>query len=251
MRVITGSARGRRLREPEGFEIRPTTDRVKEGVFSAVQFEIEGRRILDLFAGTGQLGIECLSRGAAFAVFVDQNPAAVETVRHNLTVTGLADRARVVTDDAFAYLQRTRERFDLIFLDPPYRTELLEKAVQSITAFDILTPRGIMLMEHPAQTDPPRVFSPYVLRRTYRYGKIAVTLCRREADGIPSAQEHNPVQNGVNTAQKHNTVQQHNNTVQNCVNAVQDGAEAAQKHNTVQDGAGVARDGVKNGGNIL
>ena len=87
MRVITGSARGRRLKELEGMETRPTTDRVKEGLFSALQFEIEGRRVLDLFAGTGQLGIECLSRGAAWAVFVDRRPDAVKLVKENLKLT--------------------------------------------------------------------------------------------------------------------------------------------------------------------
>ena len=91
MRVITGSARGRRLKELEGMETRPTTDRVKEGLFSAIQFDIEGRRVLDLFAGTGQLGIECLSRGAASAVFVERRPDAVKLVRENLQTTGLQD----------------------------------------------------------------------------------------------------------------------------------------------------------------
>ena len=100
MRVITGSARGRRLKELEGMETRPTTDRVKEGMFSALQFDIEGRRILDLFAGTGQLGIECLSRGAASAVFVDRRADAVKLIRENLKITDLTDRARVVSADS-------------------------------------------------------------------------------------------------------------------------------------------------------
>ena len=96
MRVITGSARGRRLKELEGMETRPTTDRVKEGLFNVLQFDIEGRRVLDLFAGTGQLGIECLSRGAASAVFVDKRPDAVKLIRDNLKLCDLTDRARVV-----------------------------------------------------------------------------------------------------------------------------------------------------------
>ena len=100
MRVITGSARGRRLKELEGMETRPTTDRVKEGLFSAIQFDIEGRKVLDLFAGTGQLGIECLSRGAASAVFVDRRADAVKLIRENLKLTELSDRARVVPGDA-------------------------------------------------------------------------------------------------------------------------------------------------------
>ena len=100
MRVITGTARGRRLKELEGTETRPTTDRVKEGLFSALQFDIEGRRVLDLFAGTGQLGIECLSRGAASAVFVDRRADAVKLIRENLKLTELQDRARVVAGDS-------------------------------------------------------------------------------------------------------------------------------------------------------
>ena len=123
MRVITGTARGRRLRELEGMETRPTTDRVKEGLFSALQFDIEGRRVLDLFAGTGQLGIECLSRGAAAAVFVERRPDAVKLIRENLRTTELQDRARVVAGEAMAFLD-SREKFDLVFLDPPYQSGL-------------------------------------------------------------------------------------------------------------------------------
>ena len=100
MRVITGSARGRRLGELEGMETRPTTDRVKEGLFNIIQFDIEGRKVLDLFAGTGQRGIECLSRGAATAVFVDRRADAVKLIRENLKVTDLTDRARVVAGDS-------------------------------------------------------------------------------------------------------------------------------------------------------
>ena len=104
MRVITGSARGRRLKELEGMETRPTTDRVKEGLFNVLQFDIEGRRVLDLFAGTGQLGIECLSRGAASAVFVDKRPDAVKLIRENLKLCDLTDRARVVAGDSMEFL---------------------------------------------------------------------------------------------------------------------------------------------------
>ena len=181
MRVITGSAGGRRLRELEGMETRPTTDRVKEGLFSAIQFEIEGRRVLDLFAGTGQLGIECLSRGAAFAVFVERRPDAVKLVRENLQTTGLQDRARVVAGEAMAFLEG-REKFDLVFLDPPYQSGLLEEALDRLTRFDILNPHGIIVAEHPADRRLPPLPPPYRLRRTYRYGKIAVTLYRREPD---------------------------------------------------------------------
>ena len=179
MRVITGSARGRRLKELEGMETRPTTDRVKEGLFSALQFDIEGRRVLDLFAGTGQLGIECLSRGAAFAVFVDQRRDAAALVRENLKATALSDRARVMNGGALEFLAETRETFDLVFLDPPYASGLLDKVAERLSAFDILNPRGIIVAEHPANHAPPAARPPVRLQRTYRYGKIAVSLYRR------------------------------------------------------------------------
>lgn len=182
MRVITGSARGRRLGELEGMETRPTTDRVKEGMFNALQFDIEGRRVLDLFAGTGQLGIECLSRGAASAVFVDRRADAVKLIKENLKATDLADRARVVAGDSMEYLRGLRERFDIILLDPPYAAGLLEPAIAQITGFDILAPHGIIVAEHPADRGLPGLTPPYRLHRTYRYGKIALTLYRRSGN---------------------------------------------------------------------
>ena len=179
MRVITGTARGRRLKELEGMETRPTTDRVKEGLFSALQFDIEGRRVLDLFAGTGQLGIECLSRGATETVFVDRRADAVKLIRENLKVTELTDRARVVSADSMEFLKGLREKFDIIFLDPPYAAGLLEPAIAHIAKFDILNPHGIIMAEHPVERTMPALSAPYRLHKTYRYGKIAVTMyCR-------------------------------------------------------------------------
>lgn len=182
MRVITGTARGRRLKELEGMETRPTVDRVKEGMFSALQFDIEGRRVLDLFAGTGQLGIECLSRGAASAVFVDRRADAVKLIRENLKITGLQEKARVVAGDSVAYLNGLREKFGIIFLDPPYKAGLLEPILTHIAEFDILEPHGIIVAEHPAGMVLPALAEPYRVHRTYRYGKIGLTIFRRGAN---------------------------------------------------------------------
>ena len=182
MRVITGTARGRRLKELEGMETRPTTDRVKEGLFNIIQFDIEGRRVLDLFAGTGQLGIECLSRGAASAVFVDRRADAVKLIKDNLKTTELTDRARVVSGDSMEFLKGLRETFDLIFLDPPYEAGLLEEAIAHIAKFDILSPHGIIVAEHPVGKVLPALSAPYRLQKTYRYGKIALSLYRRGAN---------------------------------------------------------------------
>lgn len=182
MRVITGSARGRRLLELEGTETRPTTDRVKEGIFNIIQFDIEGRKILDLFAGTGQLGIEALSRGAASAVFVEQRRDAANLVRENLRLTGLSDRARVVCGEALAFLAAAGERFDLIFLDPPYAANLWDDALNAISRFDILANHGIIICESPMDREMPPLSPPCFLHRTYRYGRIKITTYHREEE---------------------------------------------------------------------
>ena len=181
MRVITGSAKGRRLDELPGLDTRPTTSRVKEGLFSAIQFDIEGRRVLDLFAGTGQLGIECLSRGAVFCDFVDSAPAAMKIVRKNVSVCGFEDRAAFHGRDFAAFLSRCREKYGLIFLDPPYASGNLERALEQITAIDILAGNGIIACESPAEHTMPEPAAPYEKSGEYRYGKIKVTLYRRRA----------------------------------------------------------------------
>ena len=139
MRVITGTARGMTLKAPKGMDTRPTMDQVKEGIFSAIQFEVEGRRALDLFAGSGQLGIEALSRGAREAVFVDARRDACQVVRENLAKTRLAERAQVVQMDYLSYLGAGRGRFDLVFLDPPYAEVFLENALKRISEIDQVT----------------------------------------------------------------------------------------------------------------
>ena len=179
MRVITGTARGRKLRELSGMETRPTTDKVKESLFNIIQFDIEGRRVLDLFSGTGQLGIECLSRGAEHCTFVDIRKEAAALIRENLELCRLSDRAQVVQGDYLAYLTRCGEKFDLVLLDPPYGSGLLEKALEMAAAIDILSENGIMVCESAAEQVLPALGGPYQLGREYRYGKIKLTVYRR------------------------------------------------------------------------
>ena len=181
MRVITGLAKGRRLEELPGLDTRPTTGRVKEGLFSAIQFDIEGRRVLDLFAGTGQLGIEALSRGAAFCDFVDSAPAALKVVQRNVKTCGFEDRAACHGRDFTAFLNRNREKYGLIFLDPPYASGNLERALELITTIDIVVGNGIIVCESPADHTQPMLPEPYEQAGEYRYGKIKVTLYRRRA----------------------------------------------------------------------
>ena len=179
MRIISGSARGRRLKELQGMDTRPTTDKVKEALFNIIQFDIEGRQVLDLFGGTGQLGLEALSRGAAHATFVDLRKEAVGIIRENLSLTGFSDRATVVQGDYLAFLTRCREKFDLIFLDPPYQSDLLDRALETIARFDILREHGIIVCESAAERTIPQLEAPYERGLEYRYGKIKLTLFHR------------------------------------------------------------------------
>lgn len=182
MRVITGSARGRRLNELKGMETRPTTDKVKESIFNCIQFDVENARVLDLFAGTGQLGIEALSRGAQSAVFVDKRADAVKLIRDNLALCCLSEHAQVVCGDSLGYLSSLHARFDIIFLDPPYAGDLLERALAQIAGFDILSPRGIIVAESPLEKTLPALSAPYGVYREYRYGKIKVTIYHRDGE---------------------------------------------------------------------
>lgn len=177
MRVITGSARGMSLRTLEGDNVRPTTDKVKEAVFSIIQFEIEGRRILDLFAGSGQLGIEALSRGAESAVFVDADKNAVRIVKENLSKTKLDYKATVAQTDSLAFLSMTDRVFDIAFLDPPFSTGLLEKALAKVEPH--IAEGGLVVCEHPFADELPDIQGGLEKQKTYKYSKTAVTVYRK------------------------------------------------------------------------
>jgi len=179
MRVITGSAKGIRLKTPDGLKTRPTSDREKEAVFSIVQFEVEGSRFLDLFAGTGQMGIEALSRGAVSAVFVDGWKDACQLVRDNLKLARLSEKAKVVNSDYLSYLKNCREQFDIIFLDPPYAEIFLENSLNKISEIDILSDRGIIICERPAEKQLDLDISGLQRWKDYRYGKTWITVFRK------------------------------------------------------------------------
>ena len=184
MRIISGLARGRKLKEPQGLDTRPTTDKVKESLFNIIQFELEGRRVLDLFAGTGQLGLEALSRGAEYCAFVDQRREAAALVRDNVKLCRFEGRARVAQGEALSFLAACREKFDVVFLDPPYASGLLEKSLEALTGFDILREHGIIVCESGVEWTIPPIAPPYEAGREYRYGQIKLTLCRRSGSVI-------------------------------------------------------------------
>ena len=184
MRVIAGTARSVPLLSRDGLDTRPTTDRVKEAVFNIIQFEVEGRQVLDLFGGSGQMAIEALSRGAAGAVIVDQSKDSISVIRQNLTKTKLSDRAEVVCADYMEYLHRCKKSFDLIFLDPPYREKFLENALNWISEIDILKSGGIIVCERPAEKALPDAYTAFRRVRDYRYGKTGITVYRAGASSL-------------------------------------------------------------------
>ena len=180
MRVITGKARGVALKTPDGMLTRPTADRVKEALFSIIHFDVPGARVLDLFAGTGQLGIEALSRDAASAVFVDEREDACKLVKENLKRTKLESSAKIIRSDYLSYLKQCREKFDIILLDPPYAEVFLENSLKLITEIDILQSGGIIVTERPLGKELPWDFPGYSRSKDYKYGKTLLTLYRKD-----------------------------------------------------------------------
>ncbi len=180
MRVVSGKARGVSLKTPAGMATRPTADRVKEALFSIIQFDLPNAMVLDLFAGTGQLGIEALSRGAQSAVFIDEREDACALVRENLKRTNLASLARIVRSDYAAFLRGCKEKYDIILLDPPYAEVFLENSLKMITEIDILQSGGIIVTERPLDKKLLFEIPGYIRSKDYKYGKTLLTLYRKE-----------------------------------------------------------------------
>ena len=180
MRVISGCARGVRLKTPEGLKTRPTADRVKEAMFSIIQFDLPGAKVLDLFGGTGQLGVEALSRGASSAVFIDESDRACKLIKENLHLAKFSEKGRVIRSDYMSFLKNAAEKFNIIFLDPPYAEVFLENSLKIITEIDILQSGGIIVTERPLGKELPWNFHGFLRSKDYKYGGTLLTIYRKE-----------------------------------------------------------------------
>lgn len=181
MRIITGTARGYHLETLKGEETRPTSSKVKEGIFSALQFEIEGRQVIDLFAGSGQMGLEALSRGALGCVFIDKNPEAVAVIKRNLNGISHRDKsiqknAQIISTDSLSYLARSKDRYDIAFIDPPYSSGLLKPAL--IAVEPRMNQGGVIVCEADDNTEMPEEVGRFSLFRVYKYGRIRILIYR-------------------------------------------------------------------------
>ena len=188
MRVIAGEARGRRLEALPGTDVtRPTLDQVKEAMFSIVQFDLPGARVLDLFAGSGQLGIEALSRGASRCVFLDQNRDAAAVVMRNCKTCGVFDRSRVSVGEAARWLSACHEQFDLVLLDPPFRQGTLEEILPAVDK--VVAPGGIVLCESEEKLVLPAQVEDLTLRKQYRYGRVLLWRYTKPRPSEPEGEE--------------------------------------------------------------
>ena len=175
MRIITGSAKGKKLVSLEGEATRPTSERIKEAVFSSIQFDVEGRRVLDLFAGSGQMGLEALSRGAEKATFIDLSREAMEIVKQNARITGFFDKSHFLVSDWRNYIRKAsgREQFDLVFVDPPYAMQCCADAAAYLAKTELIIPGAIVVLESGEEEidlNDPRLNGYRVIKSTH-YGK--------------------------------------------------------------------------------
>ncbi|MBQ6496692.1 MAG: 16S rRNA (guanine(966)-N(2))-methyltransferase RsmD [Firmicutes bacterium] len=178
MRVITGKYKGRKLNSPENYAIRPTSDKAKEALFSILTAEIYGARVLDLFAGTGSLGIEALSRGAEYCVFADASRASLNLIKSNLEHCKVEEETRVLAGDYRKVLANLNEPFDIILLDPPYGKGLIPDAIRLISEGDLLKEGGVIIAEHRKEEDLPETIGKYQKEKDRRYGIVKLSIYR-------------------------------------------------------------------------
>ncbi len=181
MRIITGIAKGVRLETLEGEATRPTAERIKEAVFSAIQFDIEGCRVLDLFAGSGQMGLEAISRGAEGCMFIDSSREAMEIVKRNATKTKFFDRCRYLVSDYRSYVRKAagKDSFDLIFIDPPYADNCVGDALERILKAGIAKPRCIFVCESGNENifeGKEALAERFEVKKSASYGRVYINI---------------------------------------------------------------------------
>ncbi len=187
MRVIGGTSRGRKLAGPRGLNIRPTADRVKEALFNILSDRLAGARFLDLFAGTGNVGIEALSRGARQTTFVESSPAAGRLLQDNLERCGFGHLADIRLMPVSRFLKKRHEpAYDIIFLDPPYQAQELEKVLPSLGHDAIIRPNGVVVVEHFHKSPPGDRIGRLTLLKMYRYGDTCLSVYRPVQEEAPA-----------------------------------------------------------------
>jgi len=179
MRIITGDFKGRRLEMPVGKDIRPTTEKVKEAIFSIIAGNVPGAVCVDLFAGTGNLGLEALSRGAEKCYFADNSRESLNLIKRNIAMCKAEEWSVVIPGDFERVLTRLGERgekIDIFFLDPPYREGLYEKCFELIREYDLLAEEGIIIAEHGEREPLPEEIEGYIVLKERNYGSVAITI---------------------------------------------------------------------------
>lgn len=183
LRVISGKARGLKLNTPKNEDVRPTTDRVKESLFNIISLYIIDSKVLDLFAGTGSLGIECLSRGAQKCVFVDVSKESIEIVKSNVKKARVENESIIINCDfkeAIKRLQVKNEKFDVIFMDPPYYKDMFVKGLENIENADLLSEEGIIIIEHDTKDVFPDNIGKLEKDKSKKYGNTTLTFYKME-----------------------------------------------------------------------
>ncbi len=178
MRVISGSARGKKLITSEGLDVRPTLDRVKESVFNMIAFDIPDACVLDLFSGSGSLGIETLSRGAGECTFVDKSAQSIDITKKNLEATHLVDLSSVINTDSIEFIKSTNKKFDIIFIDPPYESDLYDKSLKAIKESGILNDDGFIVLEYDTETTPDFSTHSFNIIKDKKYGRVKILIMK-------------------------------------------------------------------------